>query len=129
MLGSEHSALLLFNNFSAQCTPALLKTLDDNHINVVLLPPNCTDQLQPLDLSVNKPAKDFLQARWYQEWYGKQVCSQFEGKCERGAIALILSVMKLIGGQWMISLYEHFKRKPEIVRNGFQDIIAYLGHE
>ena len=29
-------------------------------VHVCLLPPNTTDLLQPMDLSVNKPAKDFL---------------------------------------------------------------------
>ena len=28
---------------------------------MILLPSNCTDRLQPMDLSVNKSAKDFLQ--------------------------------------------------------------------
>ena len=57
------------------------------------------------------------------------MCSQFEGKCEREAIDLSSSVVKLIGAQWMIALYEHFKRRPEIVRNGFKDIIANLDHD
>ena len=34
----------------------------DNYIDVVFVPPNCTDQLQPLDLSFNKPVKNFMYA-------------------------------------------------------------------
>jgi len=53
-LSSEQQALL---NFKAQCT---LSLLDANNISVVMIPPNCTDRLQPLQLSVNKAAKDFF---------------------------------------------------------------------
>ena len=37
-----------------------LTFLDSNNVNVVLIPPNSTDKLllQPLDLSVNKAAKE-----------------------------------------------------------------------
>ena len=98
MFGSEHPALLLFDNFSNQCTPPMLKTIDDNHIIVVLLPPNCTDRLQPSDLSVNEPAKNFLRGK-FQVWYTKQVCSQFRGKRGREAINLSFSVVKPIGTQ------------------------------
>ena len=44
----------LFDNFKVQCTQELFIMLDDNFINVVLFPPNCTDRLQPMDISVNK---------------------------------------------------------------------------
>jgi len=54
-------AILIFDNFKAQCTKELLKFLDSNNIDVVLVPPNCTDRLQPLDVSMNKAAKNFLQ--------------------------------------------------------------------
>ena len=56
----DHPALLLFDNFKAQCTEKLLKLLDSNNIDVVLIPPNCTDRLQPWEQSVNKAAKEFL---------------------------------------------------------------------
>ena len=56
-LASDYPALLTFDNFKAQCTPAFLTVLDQNNINVVLVPANCSDRLQPLDSSVNKPVK------------------------------------------------------------------------
>jgi len=45
------------------------------------MPPaaNTTDLLQPMDLSVNKPAKDFLK-RHFEDWYSQQVTKQFEGR-------------------------------------------------
>ena len=59
-LPDDYPALLIFDNFKAQITQDLLTFLDDNNINVILIPANCTDRLQPLDLSVNKSAKDFF---------------------------------------------------------------------
>ena len=46
--------VLIFDNFKAQCTEELLNS---NKIDVVLVPPNCTDHLQPLDVSISKAAK------------------------------------------------------------------------
>ena len=65
---SKHPALLLFDNFKAQCTETLLTHIDAHNVYVVLIPANCTDRLQPLDISVNKPAKDFLRKQ-FQQWY------------------------------------------------------------
>ena len=59
-LGVNYPALLIFDNFKAQCTQKLLTLLDGNFINVLLVPPNYTDRLQQMDISVNKPAKDFF---------------------------------------------------------------------
>jgi len=58
-LSSKQQALLTLtlNNFKAQYTLSFLSLLDANNISVVMIPPNCTDRLQPLDLSVNKTAK------------------------------------------------------------------------
>ena len=58
-LVENHPALLIFDNFKAQCTKDLLTFLDNNNIHVVLIPANCTDKLQPLDLVLIKLPKIF----------------------------------------------------------------------
>ena len=116
----DHPALLLFDNFKGQCTEKLLKLLDSKNINVVLIPPNCTDRLQPLDLSVNKAAKEFLRKK-FQNWYATQVCAQLDGKLEKEAIDLRLSVMKSLGAKWLIELYDYLKSKPDTIKNGFKE--------
>ena len=60
-LPPDYPALAVFDTFNGQCTQNFFKILEDNHVNVVLVTANCTHYLQPLDLSVNKPAKNFLQ--------------------------------------------------------------------
>ena len=59
-LACDHHALCIFDNFKGQSTDDVLLFLERNHSDIVFGPPNCTNRLQPLDLSVNKPAKDFF---------------------------------------------------------------------
>ena len=71
-LGNDHNALVLF-----KCTAKVLKLLEDNHILYVTVPSNCTDRFNPLDLSVNKPAKDLVRTK-FQERYGMEIGQQME---------------------------------------------------
>ena len=120
-LSVDYPALVIFDNFKGQCTKELLSTLDDNNINVILIPANCTDRLQPLDISVNKSVKEFLRAK-FQEWYSKQICSQLKGEKEKSPINLCLNVLKPEGAKWMVSTYDYLSSKPDIITNGFKDI-------
>ena len=54
------SALVIMDNFKGQITESVSSLLDQYNIHVCLLPPNTTDCLQPMDISINKPAKDQL---------------------------------------------------------------------
>ena len=119
-LPDDHPAVLIFDNFKGQCTSQLLTLLDTNSISVVLVPPNCTDRLQPLDLSVNKAAKEFLR-RQFHEWYAKQICSHLQGKTTDPPTDLRLSIVKPLGAKWMVDLFNYIKQKPEIVCNGFRE--------
>ena len=61
----DQCALLIFDNFKGQYTKALLKLLYENNVSVVLIPPNSTDRLQPLDVSMNKSPKEFLRRKFH----------------------------------------------------------------
>lgn len=57
-LAEDYPTSVLFGNFKAQCTPSILTILNQNNINVLLIPQNCMDHLQPLDITVNKSVKN-----------------------------------------------------------------------
>ena len=116
-LPPDYRALVLFDNFNGQCTEEILTLLDDNHNNVIIIPANCTDRLQPLDLAVNKSVKDFL-LREFRDWYVKQVCSQLD-EDHVEPIDLRLTTIKPLGARRMANAFDYIKSKPEIIKNGF----------
>ena len=118
-LPSDQRALVLFDKFKGQCTSSILELLEENNISVVMVPANCTDRLQPLDVSVNKAAKNFLRGQ-FQDWYATQICDQLKAGDANKFVDLKLSIMKPLGAKWMVSMYDYFLSKPEIIRNGFK---------
>lgn len=60
------------DSFTGQKTQKVLETLEENNIMVVFVPGGTTDRLQPLDLSVNQTAKDFMREK-FQQWHAKEV--------------------------------------------------------
>lgn len=117
-LPNNYPSLVIFDNFKAQCTDDLLALLTENNIHYMFIPANCTDRLQPLDLSVNKAAKNYLR-NCFQEWYAEQMGLQLDSE-EDATVDLRMSVVKPLGAQWMISLYDYFKSHSEIIINGYK---------
>ena len=74
-LSDTFPALMLFDHFKAQLTERVLDILDFHIIRVINVPANCTDCLQPLDVSVNKSIKHHLKES-FQEWYANEVHKQ-----------------------------------------------------
>ena len=116
-LDDDHPELDIFDVFKGQCTDEVLKILKDNYIEHVLVPANCTDRLQPLDISVNKPAKEFLRGK-FQEWYASQIADQID-KQDTHQVDLRLSIMKPLGARWLVALYDHICANPTFIVNGF----------
>ena len=120
-LSSSHSALVIFDEFNGQTSDPVLRLLEENNIFYVIVPPNCTDRLQPLDVSINKPAKEFLQAK-FQAWYANKIQDQIkQGLTTCQPIDLNLSIMKPIGARWIIELSDYFKSKPNLIISGFKN--------
>ena len=115
-------AVIIMDNFEGQITPQISSLLKRNNIHTCLLPPNTTDCLQPMDLTVNNPAKDFLKCR-LEEWYAKQITKQLEGQDIETAVLqpidLSLPALKELGAKWMVELADYFGENPQIVVNGF----------
>jgi len=59
-----------------QPIPFLL-LLRSHNIDLIQLPANCTDKLQPLDISIHKSMKDHLKTS-FQQWYAQEVKKQVE---------------------------------------------------
>ena len=75
LLTSSHRALVIFDGFKGQNTPEFLEQLERNNISCVEIPHNCTDKLQPLDISVNKSMKTELR-KYFQLFYANEVQKQ-----------------------------------------------------
>ena len=96
-------ALVIFDVFKGQMCQSTIDMLMENTIHFVHVPPNCTDRLQPLDLSVNKPCKDFMRNKFI-EWYSTNVCEALEQTNNpRPKIDLRLSTMKPIGVECLLT--------------------------
>ena len=76
-LPSTHPTLAIFDEFKGQTTDVVLNLLERNNIYYVIMPPNTTDRLQPLDTSVNKPVKEFLRT-CFQTWFAEKISSLME---------------------------------------------------
>ena len=119
-LNTNHPSLVIFDRFRGQCTDQVLSLLIANNVHLLIVPANCTDRLQPLDISVNKAAKEFLR-REFQNWYAAQVCHQMQHQEEHALqpVDLSLAVVKPLGARWMMKLYDYMKQQPQIIKNGF----------
>jgi len=112
-LASNHCALCIFDNFKGQLTDDMLQLLEDSFIDV-FVPPNCTNRLQPLDLSVNKSAKDFLKRKFW-EWYSDEIINQKEEGSTLRPVTFPMHVMKPLGLQWLKDFYAYMKNNADIV--------------
>ena len=124
-LEPQQPALVIFDRFRGQCTERFLSLLKENDLYLLIVLPNCKDRMQPLDVSVNKAAKEFLR-RQFQEWYAEKVSYQIrqQGGQEDHSftvpIDFKMAIVKPFGAKWMIKLYDYMKSHPEIITNGFR---------
>ena len=76
-LEASYPAVTIFDGFQGQTTNDIRALLNAHNIIPMQLPPNCTNKLQPLDVSINKPIKDHMKAT-FQQWYANEVRKQLE---------------------------------------------------
>ena len=71
----EQHALIIMDTFKGQDNDTLKKLCAENNCDVVIVPHNLTNKFQPLDLSVNKAAKSFIQNKYNDGLLIRYLCS------------------------------------------------------
>ena len=93
----------------------MLDILETDHIDTVFTTANCTNNLQPLDLSLNKPAKDFVRWIWgVVRWIDMLTRTAT-------LMTFTLHTMKLLEATWLEELDSYLIRHHDI-QNGFHAI-------
>ena len=104
-LSETFPAVVLFDAFKGQTTERIYRLLEANTVYTINMPANCTDNLQPMDLSVNKTLKHFMKKE-FNEWYSSVVYETLDSENPTPA-DLRMAVMKLLGAQWLLKAYKH----------------------
>ena len=120
----SQAALVIMDNFKGQITTAINELLEANDIQICLLPANTTNQLQPVDIAVNKPAKDFLK-RKFERWYSDEVTKQLQGASDVESaqiqpVDLCVAAVKELTAEWLVEMAEYIASNPQFVVNGFR---------
>ena len=123
-LPDSHPAIVIYmyDAFRGHDGEELRILLSESHLISVRVPNNCTDRLQPLDLSVNKAIKDRLRQP-FTDWYACQVKLQIEsGKSIKDLRVDTRLSMKEPEAKWIVSVYDYMylRSNPSISINGFK---------
>ena len=113
---SQH-ALAIFDCFKGQTTPQVKALLRENH-DFVVVPANCTDKLQPLDVSMNKPFKAKMKT-WFQVWYAGEV-QELMKESKSMKVDVSAAAIKLNSAGWIMSSRKAIQDCPELAINGFR---------
>ena len=120
-LPTEQVSLVVMDNFRGQDNETIRDFLNDNGCVTKIVPHNMTNWFQPLDLSVNKPAKSFISNK-YNEWFSNEVTAQIVNGVDPPNIkvSMKLSDLKPLHARWIIELYDHLRSHKDIALHGFE---------
>ena len=122
-LQPDDPSLLIFDVFKGQLTSDFLQKLQANNFLYVFVPANCAGLLQPLDLSVNKAAKDHLK-KSFQTWYASEITKQLDSGVSSSnlkAVDMQGSIMKMLNALWFLTMFDYLCSNPNIIINGFKE--------
>ena len=120
MYPKEQMSLIIMDTFKGQDNDIVLNLCKKHFCQVVIVPHNLTNKFQPLDITVNKPAKSFISNK-YNEWFTEQVAKQLQKGIPPADIQVSLNLgeLKVMHARWISALYDYLCDQKEIL-NGFK---------
>jgi hypothetical protein len=121
-LGREQPALLICDVFAAHRTEAVREKIAENNLKLVYVPPSCTGELQPLDVSIDDPFKKLMKAE-FTNWYSGMIKDGLDDgqELESVKVDLRLSIVKPIQARWLISLLSELSKNRDAINRGFEE--------
>ena len=109
------------DTFKGQENDIVLDLCKKHFCQVLIVPHNLTNKFQPLDVTVNKPAKSFI-SNLYNEWFAEQVTKQIRNGIPPADIQVSLNLgeLKVMHARWISSLYHYLCDRKEIILNGYE---------
>ena len=97
-----------------------MRTLSENYCEVAIISHNLTNKFEPLDISINKAAKAFIQ-NMYNEWFSNKVATQLNRGVDPTEVKITSkqSDLKPLHASWIIDLCEHLKKETWMIIKGF----------
>jgi len=124
----DQTALAIFDVFKAHRSDKLLSMLKKSGIRVMFVPASCTDQLQPLDQTVNKKYKDYFKKQfhlWYSETLAKSLTEKKSNDNEERQsvkVDLRTSVVKPLHTKWVIKCHQKFEKETDFIKRSFEAV-------
>ena len=101
------------DTFKGQDNDTLKRLCAENNCDVVIIPHNLTNKFQPLDLSVNKATKSFIQNK-HNDWFANQVFTQLQNGKDPTDVKI-----SSIHARWIGDWYNHVIKEKEMIVRGF----------
>ena len=113
-LPDTHRALIIWDVFKGQMTDKVKNELAWLSIELVPVPANMTHFFQPLDLTVNRAAKNFIKKEFVSYYSGAIQQGLNEGKAlEDIQVDVRLTVIKPLHAQWLVDVYNFFSTEGQ----------------
>ena len=111
--------------FKGQDNGILKEFCSKSRFEIVIFPHDLTNKFQPLDLTINKAVKVFIQNQ-YNDWFSDQVARQVKRGIDPTNIKVLskLSDLKPFHGSWIVDLYKHMQG-DELIQKGFKEAGIY----
>ena len=123
-LPADQKALLTWDVFRGQTTDHVAQILDSLNIKVVKVPASMTHFFQPLNVTVNGSAKNFVR-KTLVTWYAEEIKKQMDAgvPAESTDVKLKLISLKALHASWLIEFYNVITTADgrETVLNGWKE--------
>lgn len=114
----DQKGLCIYDAFAAHRCDSVRQKLLEHGLLHVEVPPGCTGELQPLDVTVNRVFKKYM-SDMFELWYSDLVASDTEEELQMSKAQFPLTQMKPLHAGWLMASFSKLKQRRALIMKGF----------